>query len=473
VRLVHFLLESDEAKRWREYVKTEPMIGAAADLVGRIEKAGHRAYIVGGAVRDIVLGSKPKDVDVATNCPMGELEELFGKVYDVGKSKDFGIVVVRHKGFDFEVAQFRTDGRYLDGRRPESVKICSDFRSDASRRDFCINALAVDKDGNIIDHFDGRGDIKNQLVRTVGNPHDRFDEDKLRMLRAVRFANRLGFEIDPKTSRAIRIQAKDITKIAMERVRDELVKMAAQSGDRFADAVLMLDEVGILEIILPEVVKMKEFLETPAHHPEAYAFGDGTVFDHTLQALRQNRLADPLVNLAVLLHDVGKPGTYKNVGGKHTYHGHAAAAKDIIDGIAKRLKLTNRERDAIMFAAVNHMKIFRSLEMKPSKILKIVDDENWAVLKAVAACDDSCRIGLFDRKQFEEIIARMEEIGRKWGSKAADGAAKVVDGRRVMQLTGLRPGKRVGEIISKVTQYVVDNGLKRYDVDELILRFAK
>lgn len=466
MKLVQFINEEKINKaRWQKYLSQVPMLKVSISILEKITKMGYRAYVVGGVCRDIILGTKPKDIDIATNAPILKLEKLF-KTYDIGKSKDFGIILIKEGGFSYEIAQFRQDGKYLDGRRPEDVKICQTFQQDASRRDFCINAMGIDKDGNIIDYFDGKKDIKNKVIRTVGNPSDRFAEDHLRMMRAVRFATRLNFKIEPETKKAIKQHKENIKDLAIERVKEELFKMANQSGDKFAKAILMLDDVGILDIILPEVTKMKGFLQQPEHHPEGK-----DVWDHTIEALKKNKVMNPIVNIAILLHDIGKTTTYVKKGKKHTFHGHAKAGKELVDTIADRLKLSNKERQAILFAVVNHMKVHRAIEMKPSKIVKLVADENWEILKAVSLAD---RLHLFDKKRFQDIIKKMEDIKKKWGEKTVGKVVKIIDGKRVMQLTKIRPGPQVGLIIRKVTEWALDNSVKsQTELDKKILEIFK
>lgn len=476
MKFQEFISENTEIKRqWLSYASSNPMIKNGVEILNALTKKGYKAYIVGGGVRDLVLGHEPHDIDIATNAPIDIIDTMF-KTYDIGKSKDFGIVVVNQGGFQYEIAQFRKDGEYTDGRRPDSVKICADFEADAGRRDFCFNAMGIDKEGNIIDYFDGVKAIKNKVLKTVGDPYERFGEDKLRMMRAVRFASKLDFKMDPLTKQAILDNKGHLTKISVERIKDEIWKMASNSGDKFADSMLMMDELGILDIILPEVSLMKTSKETKEHHPEAYENGgDGSVFTHVIAALRKNPIADPIVNLAVLLHDVGKPTTYKlSDKGTHTYFGHAGEAKDIIDGIAKRLKLSNKERDSILFAAMNHMKMIDGDKMKPSKVIKLVNDENWAVLKAVSYADDASRTGMFNKITFDNIITNMEKISKKWGDKTADKTVKVLDGNRVMKLTGLRQSKRVGDIIRAVTEYIINNNIRSdKEIDKLIMKFYK
>ena len=261
-----YIKESEAIKDFSEYQHKNPYLKKAVEVLKILEEHG-KAYIVGGAVRDIVLGKDFDDVDIATNVPMDKIEELF-PTHDIGANKDFGVVVIEYKGENIEVAQFRSDGTYTDGRRPDKIEIVPDFKDDASRRDFTINSLGLDSDGNIIDYFDGMKDIKNKVLRTVGNPSDRFGEDYLRMLRAIRFSTRLGFKLDPETKKAIKNGSANINDIAGERIQKEIVKMAKQEGTKFADAIVELDETGLLDEILPEIVKLKEFKHNLKFHPE-------------------------------------------------------------------------------------------------------------------------------------------------------------------------------------------------------------
>jgi tRNA nucleotidyltransferase/poly(A) polymerase len=450
----YLILEVDEQiSRWKNYLNDTPMLSAAVDILNKIESKGYQAYIVGGCVRDLILGEPMHDVDICTNCPIEILEKLF-KVYDIGKSKDFGIITTKQNGFDFEIAQFREDGKYLDGRRPESVKVVLDFQSDASRRDFTINAMAVDKDGNIIDHFSGQKDIKNKIIRTVGNPKDRFQEDYLRMLRVARFSSRLGFDIDQATANAAKELKGNVTKLAPERIKDELVKAAGMSGDKFAKYILELDRLGILEIILPEVTKMKEFEHHHEHHPE------GGVFMHTIAALKMSDSLNPLVNIAILLHDIGKALTFSTKeNGIPTYFGHAEESINLVNDISSRLKLSNQERNTLIYAVGNHMRFHNILKMKPSKVAELVSNDDFDVLVSVARADEFSRGKFISEDDFEKIVDTAVEIKERWGSPTSTKVMKLVDGIRVMELTGLKPGKQIGDIIKKTTEWIIDNGI--------------
>ena len=460
----HLLLEEEQFARWKDYLNDVPILKSAVKILKNIESKGYVAYIVGGAVRDLVLGISLKDVDIATNMPIDEIEKIY-KTHDIGASKDFGIVVVREGGFTFEVANFRSDGEYIDGRRPETVKIVLTFEKDAARRDVTINSMGIDSSGNIIDYFNGQKDIKNKIIRTVGNPHDRFKEDHLRMLRVARFSSKLGFTIDKDTKDAIKDLASNVSKLSVERIKDEIFKAAGQNGDKFAKYLIELDDMGILQIILPEIVKMKEFKHFEDTHPE------GGVFAHTIESLKKSNSLDPIVNLSILLHDVGKILTLgEKENGIPTYYGHAEEGINLVNVIADRLKLSNDERESIIFAVANHMKFHKILGMKPSKIAKIVTDKNWNVLVAVAKADEFSRGRGFSRSDFEKIVDTAIEIKEKWGQKTVNGIMKLVDGVHVMNLTGLKPGKQVGEIIKKTTEYILDNGVKNQEeIDNFIL----
>lgn len=474
MRLQHYLTEAKEMlKQWQKFISDNKELSSAVSVLRKINKAGYKAYLVGGAVRDIILGNtKFPDIDIATNMPISELEKQF-KTYNIGKSKDFGIVVVREGPFNFEISNFRKDGKYKDGRRPESVTITGEFEQDASRRDFTINAMGINASGEIIDYFDGKKDIQNRVLKTVGDPRKRFGEDYLRMLRAPRFASKLGMEIEKGTEKAIQKLSTNIQDLAPERIKDELLKAASSSGEKFADYILLLDKLKLLKYILPEVVNLKWYRENLKHHPETRGHG-GTVLSHVLSALRISNTADPIKNLAILLHDIGKGVTLTTVGGLPKYLGHAKASIDLTNNIADRLKLSNQEREAMIFAVGNHMKFHDILKMKASKIAKMVSDEHWDVLLAVAQADEFSRGNAFSHAgAFEKQVEKCLEIKKKFGMKKVNKQLKLVDGNVVMNLTGLKPGKKVGEIIRNVTEYIMDNDITdQLEINNLIMKYA-
>lgn len=240
----------------------------AKNLIIEIEKKGYEALLVGGCVRDFILGVKSKDVDIATNCPIDILEKEFNVVADVSKNRTFGIVIIDYNGYRYETAQFRVESKYTDGRRPDEVTFVSSFKQDASRRDLTFNALGMRANGEIIDYFGGISDLNNKIIKVVGCPFDRFGEDFLRLMRVIRFAARFDFEIEYCTAEAVRECSFFLNNLAIERVTDELMKMASLGGKKFAKALQLMDNFGMLEQILPEVTNLKNFYHSPKHHPE-------------------------------------------------------------------------------------------------------------------------------------------------------------------------------------------------------------
>ena len=458
----------ESIKGWNKYMQDTPMLKAGVDILKKINKKKYKAYIVGGSVRDIILGEKMNDVDIATNMPIEELDKLF-KTYDIGKSKDFGIVVVKHKGFDFEIAQFRSDGKYIDGRRPESIKVVGTIEDDLERRDFTIGAMAINSKGDIIDKFGGQKDIKNKVLKTVGNPEDRFGEDKLRLMRAARFATRFDMDIEKGTEKAIKKFSKDITQLSQERIRDELLKSAKLGGKKFANYIKLLDKLKILQVILPELSALKYKPHTKDHHPEGV-----NVFDHIMKALEISNTKDPLIQLGILLHDIGKVIT-QGLGDKgtfhHTYFRHAEKGVDLVNDIADRLKLSNKEKESILFAVANHMKFHNMLKMRPSKIAKLVNDKNWDVLLSVARADHMCRPDVL-QSEFEAVVDRAIEIKNSFGIKKVDLVAKMASGEKIMKITGLKPSPAIGKIKKEVMDWIVDNNIKNQDeVDKKIEQY--
>ncbi len=461
----------EQLKDWQSYINRNRELKAGVSILNKINKAKYKAYIVGGSVRDIILGNlKPHDVDIATNMPMDELGKMF-KTYDIGKSRDFGIVTVKHGGSDFEIAQFRTDGTYFDGRRPESVQITAKFKDDAERRDFTINAMGINAKGEIMDFFDGKRDIKNRVLKTVGDPYKRFGEDYLRMMRLARFASKLDFEVDKTTEKAAQKMAHNITGLAPERIKDELMKSASQSGDKFAEYIMKLDKLKLLKYILPEIVNLKWYKENLQHHPETRGHG-GTVFSHVMQALKKSDTKNPIKNLAILLHDIGKGVTYTQKKGLPQYLGHAEKSVKLVNAIADRLKMSNKERDALVFAVGNHMKFHDILSMRPSKISKIVSDDNWDVLLAVSKADELVR-GFDDKEDFSNIVDKAIKVKEKFGIKQVNKQIKLVDGGSVLKLTALKPGPKVGKIVKKTTEWIMDNDIEDQElIDKHIIELA-
>lgn len=321
---------------------------AARAIVERLRGEGHQALFAGGAVRDRLLGREAEDFDVATSATPDAVMRLFPDHTAVGAQ--FGVVLVREQGAQVEVATFRTDASYKDGRHPTAVAYASTPEEDVARRDFTINALLLDPaTGAVLDFVGGRRDLAAGMLRAVGDPERRFREDRLRMLRAVRFAARLGFQIEPATWAAIQRQAAEIRHISAERVRDEILKMLSEGRAR--RAFELLDQSGLLQAVLPEVAAMKGVEQPPQFHPE------GDVWTHTLMMLERLPAGTaPALALGVLLHDVGKPPTFRRAPDRIRFDRHAGVGAVMARAIGKRLRLSSAAGEQVEALVAEHMK---------------------------------------------------------------------------------------------------------------------
>ena len=344
---------------------------AAAAVVHSLAEAGYRAYLAGGCVRDLLTDLQPKDYDVATDAHPDAVLRLFPRAFGVGAH--FGVVLVPMlvdgREIVTEVATFRSDGVYSDGRRPDEVRYTDDPKHDVLRRDFTINGMLLDVDRYLasgdaasaaLDYVGGRDDLKAGVVRAIGQPMRRFTEDKLRMLRAVRFAARFGFTIERETFAAIRVLAPEIKQVSRERTRDELNRMLTEG--RAAEAFKMLDATGLLQQVLPEVAAMKGVAQPAEWHPE------GDVWVHTLLML-EKLPAGCSVTLAwgALLHDVGKPPTY-TVSDRIRFNGHAEVGTRMAAAICRRLRFSNEDTEQIVALVANHMRFGDVQKMKESTL---------------------------------------------------------------------------------------------------------
>ncbi len=331
-------------------------------VVDRLHRAGHQAYLVGGCVRDLLLGRRPEDYDIATDARPDRIMDLFPRSGRVGAH--FGVILVRDVFSQVEVATFRSDHDYADGRRPSLVHFERDPRQDVLRRDFTINGLMMDPEkGEILDYVEGRQDLERRVIRAIGNPEERFREDHLRMLRAVRFAARLGFGIDPPTFDAIRARHADALRVSAERIREELVKILTEGGAR--RGFEMLDASGMLGDILPEITAMKGVEQPPEYHPE------GDVWTHTLMLLEGLRQPSPTLALGALLHDAGKPNTFR-VAERIRFDGHVEEGVRIARNIMSRLRFSRDETERVEALVANHMRFKDVAHMKESTLKRFL-----------------------------------------------------------------------------------------------------
>lgn len=335
---------------------------AATQVLTRLREANHQAYFVGGCVRDMVMGREPKDYDVATSARPDEVQALFPESVMVGAQ--FGVVMIPREAGVVEVATFRSDGAYSDGRHPDEVHYTQSAEDDVRRRDFTINGLLFDPlETKVIDFVGGRADIQARRIRTIGLPPDRFREDHLRMLRAVRFAARFGFALDPALLAAIQEQHSLIANVSYERVRDELSKILTEGAAR--RGFELLDETGLLAIVLPEVKALQGVEQPPQFHPE------GDVWTHTLMMLEGMVNPSPTLALSVLLHDVGKPPTF-SVKERIRFDGHAEVGAKMVEEIGSRLRLPARQIAQVAALVANHLRFKDLPQMRRSTQLRFV-----------------------------------------------------------------------------------------------------
>jgi poly(A) polymerase len=389
---------------------------AATSIVTALRAAGHQAYFAGGCVRDLLLGVEPKDFDVATSATPDVVMKTFAKTYSVGAH--FGVVLVctpDGEGGEIatEVATFRHDGAYSDGRRPDAVRYSTDPREDVLRRDFTINGMLLDpvvfeKTGDAgaatLDYVNGRDDLAKKIVRAIGDPALRFAEDKLRMLRAVRFASRLEFAIEPRTLAAIHAAAPEMRQVSCERIRDELTMMLTEGHARWAFE--LLDATGLLAQVLPEVVKMHGVEQPPQFHPE------GDVWVHTMLLLEKLKPGvSATLAWGALLHDIGKPATFqppdpKKQGDRIRFNGHVEVGVRVAQEIVRRLRFSNEDTEQIIALVKNHMRFGDILHMRESTLKRFLRlpkfDEHLALhwMDASSAHGD-LRLYEFAKERFE------------------------------------------------------------------------
>jgi poly(A) polymerase len=335
---------------------------AAVEILKRLRGEGFQAFLVGGCVRDLVMGFVPKDYDISTDATPEQVARLFPESLSVGAQ--FGVVVVPREEGNVEVATFRSDGRYTDGRHPDEVRYTKTPQQDVLRRDFTINGLLYDPlKEQVLDYVGGQADIRARRVRTIGDPYERFSEDRLRMLRAVRFAAGLKFTLDTAAEKAIRKQAAEIRQVSAERVRDELLKILTEGQAR--QGFELLDATGLLQEVLPEIKRMQGVAQPVEFHPE------GDVWVHTMMMLEGLRSPTPTLALGVLLHDVGKPPTF-SVRERIRFDNHVEVGAKMAEEISSRLRLSAREVEQVVELVRHHLRFKDFPRMRRSTQLRFL-----------------------------------------------------------------------------------------------------
>jgi putative nucleotidyltransferase with HDIG domain len=407
----------------------------AAAIVQKLHRHGHIAYFAGGCIRDALQGVQPKDIDIATSATPAQVQALYQRTIPVGIQ--FGVVRVLLDEMEFEVATFRSDGVYLDGRRPEEIQF-STPEQDALRRDFTINGMFYDPlNDRIIDYVSGREDLARKLIRAIGGASERFAEDRLRMLRAIRFATALVFEIESSTWSALRDDAQAIAIVSPERIRDELLKILV-SPHRLRGFDL-LDKSGLLEAILPEVSALKGCEQPERFHPE------GDVFVHTrlmLGLLAPKASAAQVV--AVLLHDIGKPPTrsFDPVDQRIRFNGHDKIGAEMAEAVMTRLRFPRQEIDLVVEAVRNHM-VFKDVQqMRPAKLRRFMARPHFGIELELHRID--CAGSHGDLENYQFLVRKSSEFAQEPLIPAP-----LVRGGDLISM-GLRPGPKIGELLEAV-----------------------
>src|SRR5882724_4985710 len=411
----------------------------ANSICSALENAGFRAFLVGGCVRDILLERLPADYDVATDATPERVMELFPE--GVGVGAQFGVVLVPRDGLNVEVATFQSNGGYSDGRHPDRVIYAKAPQEDVQRRDFTINGLLMRHGtGEILDFVDGQSDLRAGVIRAIGEPDRRFAEDKLRMLRAVRFAARFGYEIEPETFKAIRKHAREIKQVSRERIREELTKLLTEGAAR--RGFELLNVCWLLEIVLPEIAALKGVEQPPEYHPE------GDVWIHTLMMLEGLPAGvSPTLAWGVLLHDVGKPSTFRSAaetGDRIRFDGHVDVGVAIGREVLGRLRFSNDDTEQSLALVEHHMKFKDVQRMRPATLKRFVRLPRFEEHLALHRLDCLSSHRNLEAYEFVENFLRLTppEVVRP---------AKLVTGEDVLKL-GYVAGPLVGKILAEVEE---------------------
>ncbi len=415
----------------------------ARDLAATLRRQGHLAYFAGGCVRDMARGVPPKDFDLATDATPEQVEKIFPRTYAVGAH--FGVIVVLEHGMNFEVATFRSDAAYLDGRRPSAVHF-STPEEDAQRRDFTINGMFFDPaTDEVIDFVGGKADLEKRVIRAIGDPAKRFAEDRLRLLRAVRFATTLEFEIDPDTWEALREAAPSISEISAERVREELIRIFL-SPQRVRGWDL-LDRSGLMQAVLPELSALKGCEQPPQFHPE------GDVFRHTrlMLELLPPETSLPLV-FSVLFHDIGKPATYAvDETGRIRFSGHDRVGAEMTEQIMERLRFSRAEIDATVEMVRQHM-VFKDVpNMRVAKLKRFMARPTFPDELELHRVDCAGSHQMLDNYEF--LLQKREEFAHE-----PIIPPPLLGGHDLIAL-GFKPGPKFSEILEAIETRQLEGAL--------------
>ena len=428
----------------------------AKQVVECLRQAGYAAYWAGGCVRDIVLGREPADYDVATSAHPEGVLQLFPRAVTVGAQ--FGVVRVQHEGADIEVATFRSDHGTLDGRHPREVCFAETPEEDVRRRDFTINGLLYDPVAEqVLDFVGGQTDLRAGIIRTIGEPAERFAEDRLRLLRALRFAARFGYRIEEKTWEALQAGAAAIEQVSRERIRDELLKMLCEGAAR--RAFDLLDASGLLEILLPEVARMKGVVQPPQFHPE------GDVWVHTLLMLEKMERPTPTLALGVLLHDIGKPPTFSPPRGpddRIRFDGHAELGATMAEAVCERLRLSNRDTERVVALVRHHLRFKDAPKMRASTFKRFISMDGFDEHLELHRLD--CLASHGDLANWRYVVEQREKL-----PPDEVRPPRLLTGHD-LQALGYRPGPLLGKILAELEEAQLEGVIRTAEEARALVR---
>ena len=430
-----------------------------SDIIKELQNAGFEAYAVGGCVRDCLLGRTPSDWDITTSAKPFQVKRIFRRTVDTGILH--GTVTVLAGGEAFEVTTYRTDGQYLDGRHPESVTFVSSLAEDLRRRDFTINAMAFNEEEGLVDLFGGWKDLQEGTVRCVGVPEERFSEDALRILRAVRFAAQLSFAIEPETAEAIRRKAPTLSKISVERICTELIKLITSPHPEYLKTAA---DLGLTRVFLPEFDRALETSQNSRYHQ--YSVGM-----HTLVSM-QNIAPDKTLRLTMLLHDLGKPLTKTtDVLGADHFKGHGEAGTVLAHDILRRLKMDNDTIRKVTTLVRYHDWRFPAEEKNVRRALNVLGEELFPMFLKVQLADTMAK-STYRREEMLEHLAALAEMYKKIIREGQCISLKTlaVSGRDVIQ-SGEKPGPAVGERLQEALELVLEDPAR--NDREFLMKFLK
>ena len=411
------------------------LLDTATNIVRTLQHAGFEAYFAGGAVRDALRGTSPKDYDIATSATPDQVLSLYPDANTIGRH--FGVILVKADSYAFEIATFRTDGAYQDGRRPDSVTFAT-AEEDAQRRDFTINGLFFDPlSDSIIDFVQGQDDLKNGLIRAIGIPTERFNEDALRLLRAIRFAVRTGFEIEPVTAQALASDSPLLAQISVERIQEEFSKIITHP-DRRRGLQLLVD-TGLMKHIIPEVYDLIGCEQPPQWHPE------GDVFTHTAIALELLPPDAPLaLCLATLLHDIGKPPTYSwdEADQRIRFNGHDKVGAEMAKAILERLRYPNALIEDVVAMVDNHMQFMNVQKMRTAKVKRFLARPTIELEMELHRVDCASSNGFTEN--FDFLRAKQDEFANE-----PIIPKPLITGRDLIDL-GLKPSPQFRKILEQI-----------------------